>query len=75
MSMDIENIWGGTQTLTQISKWKKGHNSNKMLATVAYSCLYIEVMLVNKYAKYKRNMSMDFENILGGTQTLTQIYQ
>ena len=28
-------------------------------------------MLVNKYAKYESNMSMDIENFWGSTQTLT----
>ena len=42
-----------------------------MLDRVVCSCLYVGVMLVNKYAKYESNMSRDNENKWGSTKTLT----
>ena len=73
MSRDNENKWGSTKTLTfaAYSKWKRGHNYDKMLDRVVCSCLQVGVMLVNKYAKYESNMSRDKENIWGSTKTLT----
>ena len=71
----MQNIWGGMQALTQISKWKKGHDSNNLLARYAFSRLYSGVMFANNYAKNKSNMSMDLENIWDGTQSLTQNHQ
>ena len=41
MSRDKENSWGSMQTLTfaAYSKWKRGHNYDKMLDRVVCSCL------------------------------------
>ena len=52
-------------------KWKKGHNLVKMLDRVILSLLLVGIMMMNKCAKFERERTMDFENIWGGTQTLT----
>ena len=60
ISIDYENIWTGTKTLTKL-KLKKGHNSVKMPVRITSSCLQVVVMLVNnKCAKFQKQMSMDF---------------
>jgi len=64
MLKDIGNIWGSTQTLTfdAYSKWKRGHNYDKMLDRFVCSCLQVGIKLVNKYAKYESNTSRGNEN-------------
>ncbi len=44
MLKDIGNIWGSTQTLTfdAYSKWKRGHNYDKMLDRFVCYCLQVE---------------------------------
>ena len=44
----FENKKIGTKKINQNSKSKKGHNSYKILDTVMYSSLLIEVLKVNK---------------------------
>jgi hypothetical protein len=42
-----------------------------MLESITSSCLQVGGMMVKKSAKFQSHMLMDFEIILGGTQTLT----
>ena len=42
----------------QISKSKKGHNSVKI---VMYSCLQMEIIMINKCSKFKSHMSNSFD--------------
>jgi hypothetical protein len=68
----VNGLWKYLSLYTNFnvnSKSKKGHKSVKMLDTVTSSCLQFGVMMVNKCAKFKNHTSMDFKNILGGTQT------
>ena len=48
--------------INQNSKSKKGHNSYKNHDRVMYSCLLMEVMMVNKYCKFQSNICNGFEN-------------
>ena len=65
ISKDNENKWGSSKTLTFAAyyKWKMGHKYDKMLDRVVCYCVYVELMLVNKFAKYESNMSWDNEII------------
>ena len=57
----VEKLYGN-------SKLKKGHKSYKNLDTVTYSCLMMQVMIVNKYCKFKSHFFNGFETKLGGTK-------
>ena len=59
--------------LNQNSKSKKGYNSYKNLERVMYSCLSMEVMMVNKYCKCISYISNGFAKKWGGTKNLTKI--
>ena len=41
---------------------------------VILSLLLVGIMIMNKWAKFERDRTMDFDNIWGGTQTLTYHY-
>ena len=86
-SMDVENIWSGTNTCTWISvyfhafqcismltKSTMVHNLVKMLDRVIISRSVVVLILMNKCAKFQSNRSMDFENIWGDTQTCIYHY-
>ena len=53
--------WIGTKNLTKILSRKKGHNSYKNLHRFMYSCLLMEVMMVNKCCKFQSNIYTDFD--------------
>ena len=63
----------GTTKIKQNSKSKKGHNSYKILDRFMYSCLLMEVMMVNKYCKCISYISNGFAKKWGGTKNLTKI--
>ena len=52
----FEKKWNGTKNFTKILRRKKGHNSYKHLDRVMYSCMLIEVMMVNKCFKFQSNI-------------------
>ena len=61
ISNGFEKNWGGTKNLNQHSKSKKGHNSLKKLDRIMYSCLLMEVMMVNKCGKFQSNICYGFD--------------
>ena len=62
----------GTKNLTKILSWKRAIILTKNLDRVMYSCLSMEVMMVNKYCKCKSYISNGFAKKWGGTKNLTK---
>ena len=58
--------------LNQKYKSKKGHNSYKNLDRVMYSCLLMEVMMVNKCCKFQRNICYGFDKKVNWYKKLNQ---
>ena len=60
------------KNLYQNSKSKKGHNSYKNLDRVMYSCLLMEVMMVNKRCKFQSNICNGFDKKMNWYKKLNQ---
>ena len=69
----FEREWIGTKNLTKLLSRKKGHFSCKNLNRVMYSCLLMEVMMLNKCCKFRSHIYNGFEKKWIGTKNLTKI--
>ena len=65
--------------LKQVKKYSKskiGHNFYKMLDRVNYSCLNVEIMMVNKCSKFQFNTGIGYKDIslkVVARKTLTEM--
>ena len=63
---------GWYEKLNQNSKWKKGLYSDENMDKVMYSCLLMDVMMVNKCCKFQSNICNSSEKKRIGTKNLTK---
>ena len=68
----FEKQWRGTKSLTETLKSKKDHNSYKNLDIVMYSCLLMEVLMVNKFCKIQSNIWNGFDKKVNWYKQLNQ---